>query len=356
MRIKGVPQGLASAVEKFYNGKELGTALDPQVLPEVYERQHPSGPVNGAGSTGIWKGRPIAVVTAGADVTLAVNKNGWTIVGGWWPSLGLADPVLGGVRRILAIGGDAREDVAPGSAPHAVAAGSLVEKSRADSLHIVAFDGTGGAGIVGLARDSYAQLSTGGPKQKINGAMPVGGPKAQQETVSNFTGVSLEGYVLTGFHGFMAMIEKFGPLRIAVREPIQILPYRTARDIPSGQLELDPMQALDLARARYDVEGGDLGRSKNQGRIMLAAAAMAKALGPLALPRFMSSAAPHLQTNLTPREMLTFLAHIYTLRPKRVPNKVAGGPSSKVDGRFVIMVDDQGRQLFEDIKDGNLTP
>ena len=35
-------------------------------------------------------GTPVAVVTAGSDVTLAVGPT-WKVVGGWWPSLGVDD-------------------------------------------------------------------------------------------------------------------------------------------------------------------------------------------------------------------------------------------------------------------------
>lgn len=353
--VRDAPRGLAGVVNRFYNHAELGTAIDPRVGRLVQDRQPASRPVSGSGHTGNWKGRPVAVVTVGDDVTLAVNHRGWTIVGGWWPSLGVDEPVLGGVRRVLALGGDAREDVRGGTSSHGHSAGTEVDRSRADSIHIIGFDGRGGAGMLGLTRDYLARPSVGGPLNKINVAMQVGGPKVQQDTITEFTGVPLEGYFLTGFNQFTAMIDAFGPLKIFLQKRTFISP-RVGHVPGGGEVELNGYYALHLARARKHVKGGDLGRSHQQGRIMLAAAAMAKALGPQALPRFMTEASPHLWTNLSPRQVLTFLAHIYTLDPKSVPNKVAGGRAGRApNGAQVRIPGDKAKGLFEDIKDGNLT-
>lgn len=350
--IKGAGAPLSTLVDQVYNGKDLAAVAAPDVIAAMAERQAANAPVDGEGSLGTWKGTRIAVVTVGRDVTLAVREGGWKLVGGWWPSLGLPKPYLGGVRRVLAIGGDARQD--PIAHPHAIAAGTVVEKSRADSLHIIGFDGKGGAGMLGLARDFLAELTTGGPKQKINGAMAVRGPQAQVATVTKFTGVPLQGYVLVGFSQYMQLIDIFGPLRIFLEKPVKISDYVPI--IPSGRVELAGEEALHLARARKHVEGGDFGRSHQQGRIMLAAAAMAKALGPKALPDFLTKASPYLWTDLSAGQMLTLIAHIYSLMPLKVPNEVAKGAETKVDGRYVVIADDEARRLFEDIKDGNLTP
>ena len=50
-----------------------------------------------------------------------------------------------------------------------------LDGSRADSLHIVAFDGRGGGGVLGIPRDSYVPLASGG-SGKINSALTFGGP------------------------------------------------------------------------------------------------------------------------------------------------------------------------------------
>src|SRR5665647_3739499 len=195
----GIPAELAAVVKPLYFGGSLPASPSAALVLRKRKPVQPTAFVVVNGSVASWKGVPIAVVTSGKDVTLAVKAPTWKVVGGWWPSVGLPAPSLGaGARRVLMIGSDAR----PGEA---------TDRSRADSLHIVAFDGHGGGGVLGIARDSYVPLATGG-KGKINAAMVFGGAKAQQQTVASATGVPLEGYVLTGFQGFTQIIDGIGGL------------------------------------------------------------------------------------------------------------------------------------------------
>jgi len=199
----GIPAELAAVVKRLYFGGSLPAS--PSAALVLRKRKPVTAPksVVVKGTVGSWKGVPIAVVTSGKDVTLAVKAPTWKVVGGWWPSVGVSTPSLDGApRRVLLIGSDARS-------------GQAVQGSRADSLHIVAFDGRGGGGILGIPRDSYVPLSTGG-KGKINSAMVFGGAKAQQQTVASLTGVPLDGYMATGFSGFKLLIHGIGGLSINI--------------------------------------------------------------------------------------------------------------------------------------------
>lgn len=361
-----MPAGLATAVGKLYNQMDLTGSADPKVMSSLAGRKHAAAPVRGKGSVGTWKGTPIAVVEAGKDVTLAVKSSTWQVVGGWWPSLGLKDPVLGGVRHVLTIGGDARE-VGPLISFHEKAAGRKLTRSHADSLHIIGFDGHGGAGMLDIPRDTYAHLSTGGPKQKINGAMKVAGPEAELQTIHDFTGIPLEGYVLTGFQEFMQLIDLLGPLKIDLPRAVKVTPFpqQASWNLPKGPQVLNGAAALRLARARHWLPDGDFGRTRNQGLIMLSAAAQARAEGPLALPQILTKASPYLITNLRPRDLLTFVANLYAVHPLEVVNKVVKGPAKKVETvgeggvmerRYVVMLGPTAREVFRDMLDGNLQP
>ena len=352
VHIQGAPADLVAVMSRVYNKQALTGHATQRAARALLPRTRAAGPVSGMATTGVWKRTPIAVVAVGRDVTLAYKTNRWIVVGGWWPSLGIRRAELGGIRRVLAIGGDAREG--GGTHPHEIAAGTVVRRSHADSLHIIGFDGRGGAGMLGIPRDTYAKLSTGGPKQKINGAMKKRGPRAQQRTVTNFTGVRLEGYVLTGFRGFTHMVNTLGPVRITLPRRVQILNAPSPRDLPKGLQNLLGVRALDLARARKHVRRGDMGRSWHQGLILLSAAAQARNRGPLAIPGMLNRAAPYLETNLSPGQMLTFVANVYRVRPLRVVNKVAVGKEAKRGGRYVVIAGKTARKLYRDIRDGNL--
>ena len=203
---RGLPADLTAAVRPLYAGGRV--AAPATVAAALASRRTPKTAVALTGRTGTWKGTPIAVVTAGKDVTLAVKAPTWRVVGGWWPSLGVKGPQLGGNRRVLLIGSDAR-----------TLQGQKVDRSRADSLHVVGVDGHGGGGILGFARDAYVPLSTGG-RDKINAAMVFGGPKAELQTVRNTTGLPIEGYLLTGFGGFRSIVNGAGGLPITLPKAV----------------------------------------------------------------------------------------------------------------------------------------
>ena len=115
----------------------------------------------------------VAVVTGTGeqkgDVTLAVRSKGkkaWVVVGGWWPSLGAkGKPDLGGRQHVLLIGSDARP-------------GQKMSRARADALQLVGVDGTGGAGVMGFARDLWVPIPGHG-HGKLNAAMVYRGPAAK---------------------------------------------------------------------------------------------------------------------------------------------------------------------------------
>jgi LCP family protein required for cell wall assembly len=283
---------------------------------------------------------PIAVVTKGKDVTLAVKAPTWKVVGGWWPSLRVARPSLGGgARRVLLVGSDARP-------------GQPVDHSRGDSLHIVGLDGQGGGGIVGIARDSYVDLASGG-RGKINSALTFGGPTGLQRTVVSATGVPLEGYVITGFLGFQQLVDGFGGLPL--NAPVAVKDVMSGANVQAGRNKLSGAEALSYGRARHGVAGGDFGRSANQGRLILAGAAFAKLAGPASLPRLLNRGAPNIATNLSAEQVLTFAAGAYVTRPQNVHNRVAaGGFGMTSDGQSIVLWDAEARGLFADIRNGNL--
>jgi LCP family protein required for cell wall assembly len=338
---KGVPAALAAVIRPLYYGGAFPTSPSAASALRTRKPVAATQRVVITAAVGKWKGVPIAVVTSGKDVTLVVAAPKWKVVGGWWPSIGLPAPsVGGGARRILMIGSDAR----PGQA---------VNGARGDSIHIVGLDGHQRGGIVGIPRDSYVSLATGG-RGKINSALTLGGPSGLQRTVASLTGVRLEGYMITGFSGFQGLINGLG--RLPVSSPVAVKDKMSGANVRRGANKLNGAQALAFGRARHGVAGGDFGRSSNQGRMIMAAAGFAKVLGPPALPGILSKAAPRIATNLSAEQVLTFAAGALVTDPKRVPNKVAiGGFGMTSDGQSIVLLDANARRMFADIRDGNLS-
>jgi LCP family protein required for cell wall assembly len=283
-------------------------------------------------------GTPVAVVSVGQDVTLAVGPD-WKIVGGWWPSLGVEAPSLdGGPRWVLALGSDARR-------------GQELTRTRADTLQVVGIDGKGGGGVMGMARDLWVPLSTGG-SGKINSAMAAGGPEAQLATVRAVTGLPVEGYVVIGFDGFTKVIDELGGIPIIV--PKRVNASHAKIVIEAGPQVLTGREALAYARERKSLPDGDFGRSRHQGEILLAIAIKAKLLGPVAIPRAMTSVSKYGASNLTAERMLTYTASFYRLDPTKMGRGVAKGPTGWVGRQSVVLLGAEARRLFASFKDGNL--
>jgi len=270
-------------------------------------------------------------VTFGEDVTLAVKEATWRVVGGWWPSIGRAEPELGGKPRfMLALGSDARP-------------GEDVGRSRGDAIHVLGIDGAGGGGVLGLARDLWVPLAGGG-QGKLNSALTFGGPDGFLETVKALTGVPIEGYVVTGFQGFEAMIDEWGGIPIfipkAVTEKGQLV-------IPEGNNHFAGAAALDYARLRHDLPNGDFDRSLHQGELVLAAAIKARMAGIGSVPASLSIADKQVLTNLSPEQVLTFAAAFYRLDPTQVSQFVGkGGFGTSSDGQSIVLLDDESRAKF----------
>jgi LCP family protein required for cell wall assembly len=333
---KGLPAGLLAAVRPIYQGGAVPASS--AVKKALAGRKVTKGArVTVVGSLGTWKKTPIAVVTAGKDVTLAVGPK-WKVVGGWWPSLGVKAS-LGGDRRVLLIGTDARPKENP-------------VKARGDSLHIVGVDGKGGGGILGIPRDSYMPLASGG-SGKVNAALMLGGPGGQTRTVTRYTGVPVEGYLLTGFQGFISAIHDIGG--ITVVSPRAFTDSYSRAVIKKGANQLYGRAALAYARSRHAQPNGDFDRSLNQGRVLLAGNAVLRLAGPARLPKLLQKVSPYVLTDLSPEQVLTFTASTFITSPGKVHNRVAtGGFGMTSDGQSIVRLGPAARALFADMRDGSL--
>jgi LCP family protein required for cell wall assembly len=339
--VTGAPAELATIVTRLYAGSDLSGAASPSAAAVLKTRAAGPATVTATASLGSWMGTPVAVVTTSEDVTLAVGPS-WRVVGGWWPSLGIDQPSLGGggPRWVLAVGSDARP-------------GQPLERTRADVLQVIGVDGRGGGGVMGLARDLWVPLSTGG-KGKINSAMVFGGPQAQVATVRSVTGLPLEGYVVLGFSGFTKIIDDQGGLPMVIPRTV-VASHARNLVITAGPQTLSGAQALAYARERKTLPDGDFGRSRHQGEVILAAAVKAKLAGPAAIPRALSSVSEVGKSDLTAEQILTFTAGLHTLSPLQVGRGVAKGSIGTAAGQSIVILGAEARQLFASFRDGNLS-
>lgn len=343
--VTGVPEDLTAVLTGLYTGVQVPASAT--AAEALADRAPADDEVRAEGATGTWRQERVAVVVAGPsdrqDVTLAVDGgDGWRVVGGWWPSLGVPEPSVGAVPRLLAVvGSDAR----PGQDP---------ARARADSLHVVGVDGTGAGGVLGIPRDTWVPLTTGG-EGKINSELARGGPDAQLQALESFTGLDLEGQVVTGFEGFVAVVDALGGVELTLD---RALVDRFAKlDLPAGELLLDGEDALAYARTRMTQPRGDIDRQLNGGTVLLAAGAAVQSAGPLAVPGLIEAADPHLVTDLTAEQVLTLAGAVLTADPARVPNTVVPSrPGTTAAGTSIVVPEPEARGVLADLADGALTP
>jgi polyisoprenyl-teichoic acid--peptidoglycan teichoic acid transferase len=345
--IDGAPEGLVTAVMALYGWAMNPAASPPPPLPEGLAAHlsdlgvTPTLMVSGAASTAPVLNGQAAAVTAGDDVVLAVDEgSGWRVVGAKLASLGKAAWYGPPLRMAFVIGSDAR----PGEDPPSL---------RADSLHILTAVPAQKAGaIVGIPRDSWVQTPSGG-RSKFTDVMPPHGPQGVLETARSLTGLPLEGYLLTGFAGFDALVNAFGGVHVEI-------PYRMA-DVASqayfepGPRDLDGGNALAYARNRH-IPGGDFTRSLHQGDIIKGALMKAPGQGLGALPQLLSTLTQFVTTDLPLENLVTLAATTYELDPNLVPNHVVPGGVGNVGRASVVFLGEGAQQVFADLVDGMLTP
>ncbi|WP_338750054.1 LCP family protein [Janibacter alittae] len=309
-------------------------------LTDAVATKYRSQSVTGTAHTGRWRSSKVAVVTSDDDVTLAVRPKGkeWRVVGGWWPSMDQGTDLGEGPRHVLVLGSDARP-------------GEKVTRLRADAVQLLGVDGKGGAGLMGFARDLWVPIPGHG-HGKLNAAMVYGGPAAEVGAVSSLSGIDVDGYIVTGFTGFRAIVDELGPL--SFDSPDGLDSHLPGGQIPKGETRLGPNEALAYARERKTLPRGDFDRSRHQGMLLLAAAVQARLQGPDSLPEALGVINEYASSDLTATQMLLFTASFYKVNPLKVGHEVAQGPTGMESGQSIVRLGPESRKNLRRFRDGRL--
>lgn len=280
-------------------------------------------------------GDSVAVVHVGDDdLFLVKDSEPWRIAGA---TLDGQEPWLGGTRLLLVLGSDARP-------------GENQQRLRADSIHIVGVDPSRSEGsIVGFPRDSWVQGPAGG--SKFTNVMARRGPEVMVETMQDLTELELDGYVVTGFVGFEGLIRDLGGLTIELPKAIKS-GIEGWQNYPSGIQKLGPTALLRLARIRKTIQGGDFGRSRNHGLIMLAGMVAVQEMGVDELPELMDILLDNAWTDLSTEDLLTMAATVYILTPEEMVNMVMPGSVGTAGSQSVVYLANRSPDIYADLADG----
>ena len=256
---------------------------------------------------------------------------------GYTPAIGGTKPIF-----ILALGSDAR----PGTA---------IEDGLSDSIHIIAINPEKDKiSILGLPRDSYVEIPGFG-SNKINAAMPEGGPALTIKTVENLTGITFDYYVLTSFKGVETAVDDIGGVKIDV--PFPMSNSLSGTSFSAGEQTFNGEEALAFARDRHSLLSGDFGRSEDQGRLLLAALAQLRqqyAKDPGVLFTYIGAGLRNVQTDLSTQEVLDFAFTALSINPTHVQNMVAPGSVGTSGSLSIVNLSPSNTTLYKDLADDGI--
>lgn len=341
MTVSGVPTPLARVVTSIYeHAAGVGDSpVDDRYLPERGVAAGMAGrtAVGGAASIGDVQ---IALVGSGDDIIAAVETgSGWEVVAVDLPTLGHRD--LGYLSLVVAaVGSDAR----PGEDPL---------RARADSLHLIGFDGRAGTfDLVGIPRDSWVSIPGRG-HGKITSSLALGGPDALRATLETLTGYPLDGMVITGFEGFQeALGNVLGGIQITLDDSISDSAAGAA--FSAGEQYMNGPQALAFARTRKSLRGGDIDRQRNGGLVLIASAFTARHRPVEATPELLAAAASWGWTDLDPVTVLRLALTLRIAPLSETQNAVLPGVPGDRNGSSTIELLPGASAILADLEDGSL--
>lgn len=160
--------------------------------------------------------------------------------------------------------------------------------------------------VLSIPRDTRVLLPDQHTYDKANAAYAIGGADLAVKTVSSFTGVPIDGYVVLHVDGLEKLVDLIGGVDLHIEDRM-VYRDRSAKlgiNFRPGWQHLDGAQAHQYVRFRHDALG-DIGRVQRQQQFIRAA--VDKLLNPMVLtklPQLVGTAQEHIETNLPYRDLV----------------------------------------------------
>jgi LCP family protein required for cell wall assembly len=222
------------------------------------------------------------------------------------------------------------------------------DRSRADALHVVGLDTkTMRGGILNFPRDSWVNIPGHGAG-RINEALYLGGPRLLAATVESVTGIRLDYWVMTGFEGFIRIVRGIGQVPLRVRQDIYD-PTGSGANLKAGQDWLDAHESLAFTRTRKVLPGGDVDRTTNQGRFLLALLGKLRtrvARDPGTVLDWIAIARRNTRLDMTPEESFRLGVLATQVRPRDVGNVTVPVSIGSVGSASVVFISPGAGPIF----------
>jgi anionic cell wall polymer biosynthesis LytR-Cps2A-Psr (LCP) family protein len=121
----------------------------------------------------------------------------------------------------------------------------------------------------------------------------------------------------------------------------------------AGRHSLKGSEALSFARDRHDVPGGDIGRSENQGRLLVAAmGALGKRakVNPAELLLWMASGWRNVSTDIPAGELLDLALTAIQISPKKITNQVVPSTTGTAGAASVVFISSSASSIYADMR------
>ncbi|HSK90619.1 MAG TPA: LCP family protein [Euzebyales bacterium] len=222
-------------------------------------------------------------------------------------------------------------------------------RGRADAIHVIAVDpAERSATVVDIPRDSVI----GGTK--VNAHLAMGGPEALVAQLESFTGLTIDYWLVTTFHGFETLTTDIRGVDVVVEQPMH--DDASKSDFEPGPVRIQGAEALAYARDRHSLPDGDFGRTRHQGDLLLAAhRRLVEDRSSLPdLVALMGSLARNTVSNIPRTELLPLALLAAGMDPDSVEHVPLTGRTGTLGSASVVFV--EPGDTFTRISDGRVGP
>lgn len=231
------------------------------------------------------------------------------------------------------------------------------DTGRADAIQLVVVpEDRSSISILSIPRDSWVPVRGRG-QSKINNGL-TGGPEAMAGTVEDLTGLEVDDWILTGFDGFVGLVDTLGGVHVDVEQRLND-PKGAHSNLHAGPQTLTGTQALAFTRDRKSRPDGDLGRNRAQAQVLRALHAQLLGDGDLGVRELVELAAvlrQHTQTSIPPSRLLKLAALAASISPDQVALEQANARIGTAGRASVVYLTDSAHAAFRDLReDGRLS-
>jgi LCP family protein required for cell wall assembly len=219
---------------------------------------------------------------------------------------------------------------------------------NADGIHLAGINAkTMKGGILNFPRDAWVPVPGYGSR-RINDALNRGGPRLLVQTIENLTGIKIDYWVMTGFQGFQGAIGDLGGVRMNIPSAIHD-PGGSGANLRAGEQRLAGYQALAYMRTRKSFRDGDVSRTTNQGRFLLALLKKFRTEmeeGPTRLFRWMDVTKNRTSTSVGEDELFRLAILASQVRPKDVSNVTIPVAEGRAGAAEVVFIQSGARSIY----------